>query len=273
VLATQLSLLKALSTPPLDYKVTILMEHFNLLQQPLLRNFATDGDIEALQAEYSKSSEGFRLTTFGYLPFLQLARELDNVNSEIIAGFPPREWARIVIREGRAGIQANEEIQTTGVLSGFNEDRWKDINVSREHSAYIKAMMSGGDKPVHEEESEIKQGGLSAAQAFKDSVMAWKIDETLQAMQSRRKESTAEEQKKEVLLVICGSGHCDFGLGVPERIRACKKEEILRISTKPDEGCYWSTGNATADNLGNDSRPLAAQSIADAVIVYEAVDV
>lgn len=250
VLKAQLQLLQALASPPFSYRVTLLMEHFNLLQQPLLHAFAQSGDPEPLQTEYAKSREGFRITQAGYLPLLQLARELDNVNSEVIAGFPPREWARIVMKDGKDGILQDEEIAKSGALTGF--DNWKGLDVSLEHNAYIKSSISG-NKPVLEQAP--KQGGLNAAQAFKDTIMAWKADEILE---------TQVEGGNDILLVICGSGHCEFDFGVTERLTACKRDETLLIVCKPDDGAYWNIDETSPIDNG--------KSVADATIIYEAID-
>lgn len=264
VLAAQLSLITALATPPLNYRVTILMEHFNLAQQDLLAAFASDGDAQALRDGYEKSREGFRLTPDGYLPLLQLARELDNVESEVRAGFPPREWARLVMRGGENAIKADEHIASTGLLAEFN-DRWPDLLVSPEHSSYIQSMIKGGIKPAAGPEA--KQGGLNAAQAFKDSVLAWKADQVLNGFQR-----TADGQSphtKNILVVISGAGHCEYRFGAPERLRSCAPEEALLLVTKPDDGTYWAPPKEEDEaNKRDGSAPLA-----DGIILYEAQDV
>ena len=261
VLGAELALVHMLASPPYNYRLTLLMEHFNLLQQPLLLSFSQSGDIENLQDEYRKSSEGFRLTPNGYLPLLQLARDMENVYSEIIAGFPPREWARLVMREGIGAAAKSEQIQDSDIFRGF--DRWADLQVSNLHAAYIRSSISGQRLQIDETP---KQEGLNAAQAFKDTVMGWKIDQHLAATEKRQvfpNESTSPQD--ELLLVICGSGHCEFGMGVTERIRNCKRNEILVLVTKPDDGYYWQ------DDEQDGASPEAL--LADAIIIYEAVDV
>lgn len=249
VLKAQLQLLHALASPPLGHRVTVLMEHFNLLQQPLLRAFAQSGDAEPLQNEYAKSREGFRITQEGYLPLLQLARELDQINSEIVAGFPSREWARTLMKDGKEGILADPATVESGALEGF--DNWQALTVSPEHNAYIKASISG-NRPVLD--TEPKQGGLNAAQAIKDSIMAWKADQLI---------SKQSKDGKDILIVICGSGHCEYDFGVTERIQACSRDQILLLVCKPDDGAYWKDESEQPHE--------EARQLADAIIVYEAI--
>lgn len=251
VLAAQLQLIQTLATEPFNLKVTVIMEHFNVLQQTLLDDFAKTGYEQALQEEYAKSSEGFRITNAGYLPVLRLVRELENVNSAVIAGFPPREWARVVMRQGKEGLEQDEQISHSNVLEGF--DRWEGLKVSPEHAAYISSSISGAKPEI---QAEVQQGGLKAAQAFKDTVMAWIIDRHVEA---------ADNTGEEIIVAICGSGHCEFDFGITERIRACKREDILLLVCRPDDGSYWSSSES---NRNSNGRPLA-----DGIIVYEGVDV
>ncbi|CAD6584731.1 MAG: hypothetical protein CYPHOPRED_002833 [Cyphobasidiales sp. Tagirdzhanova-0007] len=261
LLASELLLVHTLASAPSSYRLTLLMEHFNLLQQPLLYSFAQNGDIEAFQNEYKNSSEGFRMDSSGYLPLLQLAGEMDNINSEIIAGFPPRLWARRVAREGAAHLRRNEDFRNSSALDNFN--RWSDLEVSQPYAAYIKSSISGKKPKL---EKDLMQGGLNAAQAFKDAVMAWKIDEQLNQIRERQQVDKGEVPvQKELLVIICGSGHCEFGFGVTERIRECKRAEILLLVAKPDDGHYWNVEEQPSTESEN--------KLADALIVYESVDI
>lgn len=258
VLAAQLKLIHKLVSEPFNFKVTVIMEHFNLQQQTLLDDFAKTGDAETLRDEYAKSSEGFRLNNSGYLPLLNLIRELDNVKSAVKAGFPPREWARTIMRQGKEVLQ-----QDKSVVPGLNSfGRWEDIDVSPEHAAYITSSISG-EKP--ELPDEVSQGGLKAAQAFKDAIMAWRIDEELERM--RTSKASQGSPSEEILVAICGSGHCEYGFGITERIRSCKREDMLLLVCKPDDGMYW-----TDSRQGKNKMP-GERAIADGIIIYEAVDV
>lgn len=276
VLAAQLQLIYSLATRS-KRKVTLLMEHFNLTQQVLLRSYARDGDAEALVREYVKSSDGFRLTMRGYLPLLLLARELPKVHSEILAGFPPREWARTIMREGKEGLLLGKS-QAPAPLGRYleNFDRWDQLQVSLEHSAYIRASIGGG-RPELRDKAHVEQGGLSAAQAFKDSVMAWKIDTWLEgAPDNASSTERPDDEERELMVVICGSGHCEYGFGVTERIRGCPREQILLIVTKPNDGTYWSETDDEGSASEEDHEGMAktpGRLLADGVIIYEPVDV
>lgn len=258
VLSAQLQLIHILATEPFNLKVTVVMEHFNIIQQSLLDDFARTGEAESLQAEYAKSSEGFHLDNTGYLPLLNLARELENVNSTIVAGFPPRQWARIVMRQGKEGLAQDEEVSQSGLLNSF--DRWEDLTVSTEHAAYISSSI-GASKPALP--SEVQQGGLKAAQAFKDAVMAFTIDKQLEKSASLDRAASSDE----VIVAICGSGHCEYDFGITERIRNCSREDILLLVCKPEDGTFWRRG----ENDGKEERD--GRKLADAIIIYEAIDV
>ena len=268
VIAAQLQLLHCLATKH-DTRVTLLMEHFNLQHAAALRAFADTGDAEALCAEYAQSSEGFRLTQAGYLPLLNLVRQLPNVRSEIVPGFPPREWARLVMRGGKEAILADEVVKSSGLLDDF--DRWDDLLISREHAAYIRASISG-QRPDLSEDGPVKQGGLNAAQAFKDSVMAWRADQILESQGKARGADT--KPSRDVLVVICGSGHCEYGFGVTERIKACSRDKIGLVVTKPSDGGFWEAQGGRRESLSEGhAEQSGGRPLADAVIVYEAVDV
>ena len=268
VIAAQLQLLYCLATQH-DTRITVLMEHFNFQQATTLRAFADTGDAQALCAEYARSSEGFRLTQAGYLPLLNLVRELPNVRSEIVPGFPPREWARLVMRGGREAVLADDAVKSSGLLDDF--DRWYDLLVSREHAAYIRASISG-QMPNLSEDGPVKQGGLNAAQAFKDSVMAWKADQILASQVQAGGAHT--KPSRDVLVVICGSGHCEYGFGVPERIKACSRDKIGLVVTKPSDGGFWQSQSGRRESATDEqAHQSGGRPLADAVIVYEAVDV
>ena len=244
---------------PFNLKVTVVMEHFNLLQQDLLDDFAETGEAQPLQEEYAKSSEGFRIDDTGYLPLLRLVRELENVVSAVVAGFPPREWARIVMRQGQKGLEQDEEVSKSGLLESF--DRWDDIKVSPEHAAYISSSISGGPPEISK---EVEQGGLKAAQAFKDAIMAWTIDKQLQ---SDKSEEGSNKPSHEVIVAICGSGHCEYGFGITERVRDCGRDEIMLLVCKPDGGSYWRPAENVEEVHRNEKH------LAEGIIVYEAVDI
>lgn len=258
ILAAQLKLVHKLATDPLDLKVTVVMEHFNVLQQGLLDDFAKTGDAQALQQEYAKSSEGFRLDNTGYLPLLNLIRALDNDDSAVKAGFPPREWARTIMRNGKEALLTDET--AAEVLRDF--DRWEDINVSPEHAAYISSSISG-EKPKMP--THVSQGGLKAAQAFKDAIMAHRIDQEVDRMQ--RFKNTELDSRTGIIVAICGSGHCEYGFGVTERIRSCRREDVLLLVCKPDDSIFWT------DSPHQDGKPQGGRAIADGIILYEAIDV
>ncbi|KAL7006779.1 hypothetical protein EMMF5_003665 [Cystobasidiomycetes sp. EMM_F5] len=250
VLAAELQLIHCLATA-LSLRCAVVLEHFNITQQDLLTRFASDGDIDALRNVYAKSSEGFRLSPQGYLPLLSIIRELPNVTGTISAGFPPREWARVVMKDGVEVARNNPEIRNAPNMDGF--DRWEDLTTTAEHAAYIRSSISGN---MPELPSELQTGGLNAAQAFKDAIMAWRMDQLLEV----------NAGLDDVVVGICGSGHAEYDFGVTERIRNCSRDQMLLIVTKPNDGLYWYAAD-------NNQTSHETRQIADAIFVYEAVDV
>ena len=78
----------------------ILLEHFNFEQQPLLDAYAMGRiDMAGLAAAYEEGGEGHDVAA--YEPLLRLARE-QPAPIHRHAGFIPRSYARIVMRESTA---------------------------------------------------------------------------------------------------------------------------------------------------------------------------
>lgn len=260
VLAAQMTMLDELvlrakeSTRP----VVMVMEQFNVLQQGMLDKFCTlpaepptDAGEDAREAagglldDYAKDGgEGFDLTH--YMPLLLQARE---TGVRVIGGFPPRAWAGVVYREGVDMLKEREREQLGKI--GFS--RWDDINVSPEHAAYLRSLMSG-EAPFLAEGGQ-PQKPIHTAQAFKDAMFAHVIDQQVQ-----------QHNDDVCVFVVTGSGHCEYGFGTPERITNFSRDQMAILVCKSnEESTIWQGENWGAEAKEDD------RVIADAVFCYNQV--
>lgn len=273
VLAAQLTILDELVKigRTIGRPVVLVTEQFNILQQGMLSRFGAVAErnnadaseeetshvgdkegAEKLMEEHTgdELNEGFNLAH--YMPLLLLAREC---RVKISGGFPPRSWARVVSKEGIAAMRAQnkDHLQMTGF------DRWDDLECSPQHAAHIQSMIKGEAPRLASgtcDSSAVDiEKGLYPAQAFKDAVLAFTIDEKVR------------ESKGEVLvLVVTGSGHCEYGFGAPERLRMTDKEQACIITCKSNEESTIWKGPDWGQTRKEDDR-----FIADAVLLYDQV--
>jgi len=259
VLAAQLTILDELAKHAEEAKkpVILVAEQFNVLQRTMLEKFCAipekpeeGNDREAaaqLMEDYAEDAgEGFDLSH--YMPLLLLARTL---RVAVVGGFPPRAWAGIVYREGVDTLkeQKQEELETIGFR------RWADLKCSSQHAAYLKSLMSG-DAPVLPagDTEEQPQKAIHTAQAFKDAMLAFTIDEQL-----RKAPDGA------VILVVTGSGHCEYGYGGPERLQKVdRKDTSILVCKSNQESTVWQ-----GEGWGRDTHDDEDRIIADAVFCYD----
>lgn len=216
-------------------RLHVVLEHFNFQQDDLLLRFASRaiGEAELLGA-YAEAREGFDLRH--YLPLLQLARELGLVVS---GGFPPRQWAAAVNRQG---VDAARQHYASETPADFDAARWGEqvCTIAEKQVSYLESMM--GDRPATMPcqtplpalpsggsfyqstistttagaagQSEARRGyftkGLFPAQALKDTFFAHATDKLL-----------AQEPPVNVL-AVCGLGHSEFGIGLLERLHTLR---------------------------------------------------
>ena len=219
-------------------KVIMVMEHFNFTQSALLRRYS-DGDISDTDFvdEYRLSKEGFKIEV--YLPLLQLAREL---GVPIQGGFPPREWAGVVHKQGLETLLKHEEYARLIP----NDIEWIYVtDISTDQKMYLRSLLSG--MPPHkldpQDEGPLSKGILPA-QTLKDTFFAYFIDRAL--------------APDVVVFAVCGLGHSEYGINASSRIRNCKQDEIFLIASKE-----WEAGEFRGDDesaMGN--------GISDMIIPY-----
>lgn len=210
-------------------------------------------DMPGLESAYARSDENFDIN--GHLaPLLWLAKEK---GVPIIAGFPPRGWARDFLRDGE------------GVLSKLKDDfafdRPEDTKPKHlEHEAYFESLLSGSAPRTKIPEGEARKGArILPAQLLKDAVMAWSIDQQL--------------AKGKIVVALAGLGHMEYGFGIPERVRQAKREDMILIACKSNnESELWQRSRligAVGAGASAEDKTAAAhdRTIADAVYLYDAV--
>ena len=265
VLAAQLTMLDELIVQARaeSRAVILVLEQFNVGQQGMLSRFSggstalppeTDHYEEVekkaadqLLRDYEEDgTEGFTLPH--YMPLLIHARAC---GVRICGGFPPRAWARIVAKEGVDTLRQRHAKE----LQDMKFDRWGDLECSPHHAAFLRSMMSGKAPQPDAVKDEERLRGIHAAQAFKDAVLAHTIDREV------------EESKGEALImVVSGSGHCEYGFGGPERVRTVAREEMcVLVSKSVQESTIWK-GAAWGGDAEEHDRVLA-----DAVYCYDQV--
>ena len=254
ILNLQLQLLDAFSAQNLGETV-LVVEYFNLTQAQMLTDFSNQKlALPELASAYAKSSENFDVDHLS--PLLLLANEK---KVPIVAGFPPREWARDFLKDGE------------GILSKLKDefafDRPEDTKPkSMEHEAYFESLLSGSAPRETVPEGETRKGArILPAQLLKDAVMAWSIDQQL--------------AKGKKVVALAGIGHLEYGFGILERVRQAKREDMILIACKSNnESELWQHEQASghgaegAENLADRRGGTATdRTIADAVYLYDAV--
>ncbi|BFZ53471.1 hypothetical protein PYCC9005_000495 [Savitreella phatthalungensis] len=264
VLKAQLQTLHALAQR--HHHLVLVLEHFNVCQQPLLDAFGAgtlSGD--DLVAAYAESREGFRLAH--YMPLLSVCRELE---VRVVGGFPDRRWASTVFRKsvGDARAEHADEIPK-------EFDRWDDVTtLSTDAVSYLESMTRGRPPTtppetslVDREGKPLKGGrvahayfekGLLAAQSLKDTFMAWVIDEIV-----------GSGDDETLVLAIAGLGHCEFGLGFVEKLRRVKREEVVMVASKDLEMTEFDNTKPRT-NPPSDTDP---DILAHIIVPYEAAEV
>ena len=177
----------------------VVLEHFNFEQQVLLDGFAdgTFGWPEMID-QYAQGTEGHGLEP--YRPLLQLARDHRD-KLKLHAGFIPRSFARIVMRE-------SAEAALTAAKSAGHVGPHETLRATEEHYGFFESLLT--QRSLHNQPPlppSDKFRKMFPAQVIKDASMAHKVATLF--------ESAAADDR---VLVICGVGHSGYSHGVPERV-------------------------------------------------------
>jgi uncharacterized iron-regulated protein len=131
-----------------------------------------------------------------YRDILLFAREH---RIKLVAANAPRELVAAVRQKGLANLSPE---QAARMPPRVNTD-------SPDHLALFKAQLGGGDS-LHGGMTEDAWKGMLAAQATWDAAMAWNAVQAFEAARDPRA----------IVVVLVGSGHVAFGLGIERQARA-----------------------------------------------------
>ncbi|KAJ3084510.1 hypothetical protein HK102_000629 [Quaeritorhiza haematococci] len=243
ILRAQLGLLIALANLRAGGStLTLVLEMFSLEQQHVLDAYMSGSiNLQQLQQMYAQTgSEGFDVGITRYGQLLEKAREL---GVSVRAGFVPRSVARLCMNDL---AKAKEIAREKGWIDA-DEDSY--MSGTEEHFRYFKSLITGDkfvpsssetssaagqtshppskptvsrithsmeqldtdDSDPHQTADDVDAGlrRLFPAQVIKDVGMANAIANVLR---------TAPTPRCRVF-ALCGSGHCEYGLGIPERVQ------------------------------------------------------
>lgn len=194
----------------------ILLEHFNFEQQHLLNGYTSESlSLHELVAQYEQQGEGHDL--FAYEPLLALARERPG-HVMLHAGFIPREFARIVMRESLDAALA--AARAKGYVA--EEER---CDATEAHYSFFESLLTGRDPNDASTPPTDKFRRMFPAQVIKDAAMAHRVAQLASASGGADR-----------FLVVCGVGHSGYSHGVPERVLAAQPQladSMFRIWSLP----------------------------------------
>jgi SAM-dependent methyltransferase/uncharacterized iron-regulated protein len=228
----------------------IVLEHFNFEAQPSLSAYAAGGLSFAALAE-TGAYEGHDISI--YQPLLELSRTHPG-RVHLHAGFIPRHYARIVMREGLQPALAAAKAK--GYVADSEECAGTD-----DHYNFFESLLTG--RCMHDTTRPpcSTYRAMFPAQIIKDAAMAHKVAQLI--------DSAPPDDR---FLVVCGVGHSGYSHGVPERIFASHpalRQRSVRILSLPlppgvDTGSPQLLQRALADELG----AYGASGPADICLVF-----
>ncbi len=143
----------------------------------------------------------------------------------IVAVNAPRELVAAVRTVGIAGLSAEQAARMPPKVE----------TDSAEHLALFKAQVGGGDA-LHGGVTEAAWKGMQAAQATWDAAMAWNA---VQALKSATR-------KEAIMVVLVGSGHVAYGLGIERQARAWVDGAVASVIAVPVADDKGPTGAVRA---------------------------
>jgi len=183
----EVELLRGLNSGP--QRFVVAMEQFEFMAQPALDRFNA-GSIDAAglvnETALAKRWPGYT----NYIPLLDAAREL-RIPALALNG--RAETIRAIGRGGLAGLNPEQKQELPGTMVTDDPLYERFLNQTLAvHMAFDPKKL----RPVYE------------AQVARDETMAERLHQFL----------SSPAGKDRAALVICGQGHCEFGLGIPARV-------------------------------------------------------
>jgi len=213
-------------------KVVVIMEHFAGPEHQRLLDAYMCQEVNQMSFEsfcklYDElGEEGHDLKPYSNL--LRIAKE--NAGTvEVKAGFIPRSYAKRLVSEGvDVGLKA-------AYGDGYLNPNFDYMPGSDNHYNFFESLISGRDM-AHPPSDRFRK--IFPAQIIKDAAMANVVVTELQQSDTNR------------FLVICGSGHCEYRFGVPERVdktNVISMDETCIISTRHMDHYEISWASSTCD--------------------------
>jgi uncharacterized iron-regulated protein len=237
---------KIVATQHSHSTVHVIMEHFSFEMQDLLDDYIRNDVIytfEEFKQKYREiGNEGHDLEP--YRPLLDFAK--DNPDTVMVhAGFIPREYARLLMKEGQlialetaARFLPKDSSSNIDILKG-SEFHFKvfssllsgkpiDVPVSESHEP-----TSADDRNLNPETSDSRQQfrrAIFVAQLLKDVAMSNKVNTII------------DQYGNDKFLVIAGYGHMLHYCGVPERVLTVNQEMSSQSCLIVSASCDSSDG-------------------------------
>jgi uncharacterized iron-regulated protein len=156
----------------------------------------------------------------GYENYRALVEGTREAGGRVVGLNGPLEVIRAVGRGGVAGLSAEER-------AGLPEEIFLDDPLYEQ--LMVQLLM------IHMSVDEDTLRQIFEAQAARDASMAAAL---VGAMEKARQEGKGKEgEGRPLAVVVCGAGHCQFGLGTPDRVaRRLGEEAQLRIVLMSESG-------------------------------------
>lgn len=215
-------------------RLHVILEHFSFDLQEILDRYMDDEiNFEQLVDEYHMiGEEGHHLE-----PYRDLLEDAKRQGVHLHAGFLPRKYARMLMREGEAPA-----------LEAASKWLPKDVNLDSSdfHYNVFESLLSGRSiyNSNSSEDSEEEKAdepsdqfrNIFKAQVLKDEAMAHRVTGLIQNNENE------EEVHNEKFLVIAGNGHLLHYCGVPERV--LRENPEMAADT-----CLVISENTTSESL------------------------
>eukprot|EP00297_Palpitomonas_bilix_P011014 CAMPEP_0113898454 /NCGR_PEP_ID=MMETSP0780_2-20120614/19384_1 /TAXON_ID=652834 /ORGANISM="Palpitomonas bilix" /LENGTH=265 /DNA_ID=CAMNT_0000890311 /DNA_START=105 /DNA_END=899 /DNA_ORIENTATION=- /assembly_acc=CAM_ASM_000599 len=187
------------STCPPGATKALVWEHFSLNETGMVEDFNVAGDIAVLKSAYAEySAEGFDLSFYE-----KVLVEGRRMGFKHRCGFPPRPLASSIAAEG------------------LNSPFFRDGNFPLPSLAarnHFFELITGSSE-VGDEEKRNKLERMLLAQAVKDETYA--------------RTFVRASTEHDFVVGVCGKGHCEYRLGVPERISSAMEDNSMTDALSP----------------------------------------